>query len=183
MPAGRVAMYAETLSTIATVLAGGSLYLHWRRWRHDQRTKSLIVRIEAKRGDDIPDHWRRLTITFRSRANTGYKAERLRIWWPPSGRVAGWQDCFKQYDTQWGEHRFVEPEKPGGSLNLNLAVAHVSQQPRQQGGGGYAMGTGDTHSQDVFITHRGTGRMLVSIGVTPEDDSERSFTRTKWIRF
>jgi len=43
------------------------------------------------------------------------------------------------------------------------------------------MGTGDTHSEEFYVKRRGSGRLIIAIDITPEDDSERPFTRRKWL--
>jgi hypothetical protein len=175
-------MYANIVSTFAAVAAAGGLWLHWQRWRHDQRTKSLIVRAEIKPDEDAKEGWQKLFVTFRSRADTGYKAERLRILWPPSGRVAGWWICHK--DNPEGPmhgHVFSAPESPGRSTQIGLAVAHARQQAHRESWGGLTMGTGDTHSEEFYVKRRGSGRLIIAIDITPEDDSERPFTRRKWL--
>lgn len=44
------------------------------------------------------------------------------------------------------------------------------------------MGSGDIHSEDLYITRRGSGRVIVGIDVVAEDDSKRPFTRIRNLR-
>jgi len=176
-----MAIYANIVSTVAALAAGGSLYLHWVRWRHDQRNKTLIVRAEIEEDEEAEYHgWNRLCITLRSRSNIGYQARTARVIWPPSGRIVGFSDAMKE-TGDFNEPQFHKPEKATRVAALDLMVAH-SGQVSKFGGGGYRVAYGERESDTVFIRRNGRGRMLLAINIEPEDDSERPLTSRKWVR-
>jgi hypothetical protein len=178
-----MATYAAIVSTCAAVASLCALYLHWKRWRHDQRTRSLIVRLEVGSESEAIDRWRPSTITLRSRANTGYTANSVRVLWPPSGEIAVHYDLFaEKLDAPWEEPVYRAPDLRLRHMEIDLTVAHAGQGSRIHPQGGFRIAYGDKESQRVFLRRRGHGRMLVAIAITPEDDSERSFNRYKFAR-
>lgn len=176
-------MYATLVSTFAALASIGALYLHWTRWRHDQRTKSLIVRLQLGNETEVIGGWWPCRITLRSRANTGYTADKIQVLWPPSGEVAMRENLFTENPEEaWGDPVYRAPDNRMRGQVLHLIVAHSGQSSRIHPQGGYRIAYGEKESEDVFLRRSGNGRIIVAINITPEDDSERPFTRIKAVR-
>ena len=171
-------MYATIVSTFAALASAGALYLHWRRWRHDTKSRSLIVRMERFERNDGCNGWNGFDLVLRSRSNIGYRAVAARVIWPPSGRIARWWDCHKTDDS--GNFEFMEPPQPERSISVNLDVAH-SGVSATRSGSGRVISPGDKSSQAVYLYRRGNGRLVIAIDIDPEDDGERKFIRYKQV--
>ncbi|KQX42407.1 hypothetical protein ASD04_00080 [Devosia sp. Root436] len=176
--------YATIVSTFAALGSAGALYLHWIRWKHDQRSKSLIVRVEATAGGWDAINWQHTTLSMRSRSNAGYTAKKIRIWWPPSGRIARHQDLFTvPGDHEWDQKSFKEPANAGRHLETSLTVTHAGQKSAFHPQGHLQTAFGDHEKANFYVKRQGQGRMLLAIDIEPEDDAERPFTRCRTVRF
>jgi hypothetical protein len=176
-------MYANVVATLAALASAGALYLHWLRWRHDQRSRSLIVRAALQHDPEATDGWHLITVSMRSRSDSGYTAESIKVVWPPSGRIEGWWECNPENpNSPYHERKFAAPSAPKRMVKTSLAVAHAGQQTVRSQHGGPIRQVGDRNSSEFYVTRSGSGIVLLAIVISPEDDAERTFTRYKRIR-
>jgi hypothetical protein len=171
------------MSTLAGVVGGLGLWLHWLRWRHDQLTKSLIVRVTKGAADPRSVPWQSFTVSIRSRANSGYKVGNVRVIWPPSGRITPSHVCWDEYDAAAGTYLFKAPENPKRHALASIEVSHAGQANQIHASGGFRSKIGDSHSQEFLITRKRPGVVLIGIDVIPEDETIKPFTRIKRIRY
>lgn len=174
-------MYAAIVSTLAAIASAGSLYLHWVKWKADRKSKSLILNIRKKPSKGLPEGWHSLSLSMRSRSDTGYTANRFRVLWPPTARTVDWWDCHVNVS---GSMLFAEPERGKliRQMPLNVQVAHAGKSQVRAFGHGPIVSPGDTTSSDIFVFSNKGSRVLVSVHVAPEDDTESHIIRRKWIR-
>lgn len=174
--------YASIVATVAAIASAGALYLHWIRWRHDQRSKSLIVKVTPSTQSPSVGDWSAVTLTLRSRSNTGYTAKRISVLWPPSGRLAWRESLFTVAgEHDWDELQFQEPAHSPRQLEAALVVSHAGQKSAFHPQAHFRTAYGDKESAEFFLKRNGRGRVLLAIDIEPEDISEPPFTRRRWI--
>lgn len=184
-----VAIYAAFVATLSLFIGFLSLFLHHRRWKHDQA--NLLPEILAEHiRTRSPDGWHRLRISIRNLDQFQITADRIVCLWPLTLRIAhehqAW--AFNEDGRTLNRDRLVQPRSFGRKIPLRLVVAHAGAKPRQE----YnqtVMGSGDTHHQDFFVSlPKGAfvsgqnGFSTARLTILIRHSSSSTARRTRWRR-
>lgn len=145
-----LAAYGAIVSSVAIVLSGVSLWLHWSRHSQEQADRQPEIDISAGVYPELPG-WRTLTLNARNLDRYSVVIESIAVLWPVSARLALFDDCHRTPDDVPWQVEIVPPPKISRTLSIGMRLPAAGTTARMSGG---AYHHGDSHFVSLVVLSR-----------------------------